>query len=146
MIKKIIIISLLLAVPIAEGKVTEPMASASYVQALETANEFLVAWSMRDADSGTKLVSQKLLLKLKKENNEDWFRQYMSGLSNPHHISFEISEGRKINSKRFVFPVTLFEYYTNDLKAFRYKSKIEIVKEGDSWRVDVLPYSSDTEE
>jgi hypothetical protein len=137
---------MLVVVPFAEGKVTEPTASASYVQALETANEFLVAWSMRDADSGTKLISQKLLSKLKKENNDDWFRQYMSGLSNPHHISFEISEGKKINSKRFAFPVTLFEYNTNDPKAFRYKSKIEIVKEGDSWRVDVLPDSSDTEE
>jgi hypothetical protein len=67
----------------------------------------------------------------------------MSGLSNPHHLSFEIGKGKEINSKRYAFPVTLFEYYTGEPKAFQYKSKIEVIKEGDSWRVDVLPTTSD---
>jgi hypothetical protein len=145
MIKAIFIIILLLVVPSAEGTVTEPTAPASYAQALETANAFLWAWSNRDADSGTKLISQKLLAKLKKENREDWFRQYMTGLSNPHHLSFEIGKGKEINSKRFAFPVTLFEYYTGEPKAFQYKSKIEVIKEGDSWRINVLPTTSDNE-
>lgn len=143
---KVILIALLLVVPAAEGKVTEATASAGYVQALETANVFLWAWSNRDIDSGAKLISLKLLSKIKKENNEDWFRLYMSGLSNPHHLSFEIGKGREISSKRFVFPVTLFEYYTGEPKAFKYKSKIEVIREGDSWRVDVLPTTSDNEE
>lgn len=64
MIKTIIIITLLLVVPYAEGTVSEPTVSAGYVQALETANDFLVAWTMRDADSGTKLISSNLLTKL----------------------------------------------------------------------------------
>ena len=141
----IFIVIMLLIVPSAEGTVTDATVPTSYVQALETANAFLWAWSNRDADSGTKLISQKLLAKLKKENREDWFRQYMTGLSNPHHLSFEIGRGKKINSKRFTFPVTLFEYYTGEPKAFQYKSKIEVIKEGDSWRVDVLPTTSDNE-
>ncbi|MBI5076337.1 MAG: hypothetical protein HZB62_14385 [Nitrospirae bacterium] len=144
--KTILIISLILFVPIAEGKVTAPIVSATYVQALETANDFLVAWSKRDADSGNKLISANLSTKLKKENNEDWFIQYMSGLSNPRHISFEIGNGKEINSKRIVFPVILYEYYSGESKAFQYKSKIELVKEGDSWRVDVLPSTSDNNE
>lgn len=136
---------LLLVVPITEGKVTEATAPAGYVQALETADSFLWAWANRYADTGTKLISSNLSSKIKKENNEEWFKQYMSGLSNPHHLAFEIGEGKEINSKRFAFPVTLFEYYTGEPKAFQYKSNIEVIKEGDSWRVDVLPTTSDSE-
>jgi hypothetical protein len=142
--KTIIIISALV-VSLAEGKVTEPTASAIYVQALETANEFLWAWSSRDADTGIKLISQNLLSKLKKLNNNDWFRDYMTGLSNPHHSSFEIGKGKIINSNRVVFPVTLYEYYTGESKAFQYNSKIEIIKEDTSWRVSVLPTTSENE-
>lgn len=101
---------------------------------------------LREVSHSFSAYFMQLQGKLRKENNEDWFRQYMSGLSNPHHISFEIGKGKEINSKRIVFPVTLYEYYTGEPKAFQYKSKIEIIKEGDSWRVNVLPKSSDTEE
>lgn len=49
----------------------ESTTPAGYVQALETANAFLWAWSNRNADSGTKLLSYNLLSKIKKENDED---------------------------------------------------------------------------
>jgi hypothetical protein len=71
MIKAIFIIVILLVVPAAEGKMIESTTPAGYVQALETANAFLWAWSNRNADSGTKLLSYNLLSKIKKENDED---------------------------------------------------------------------------
>ena len=139
-----IIFLLMLALPV-EGDVLQPSTPAYYVEALQTVDSFLWAWINRDADVGLKLISQVLLSKLQKTKTEEWFRQYMIGLSNPHHFSFEIEPGKQINPKRFVFPVTLYEYYTGEPKAFKYKSKIELIREGDSWRVDVLPLTSDNQ-
>jgi hypothetical protein len=143
-IRAILIGGLLLLCTFVEAKVTEPTASAGYVKALKTANVFLSAWSNRDADMGLKLISGHLSARLKKENNDIWFGQYMSGLSNPRHISFEIGKGKIVNSKRTSFPVVLYEYYTGEKTAFQYKSAIEIIKEDDSWLVDLLPTTSDT--
>ena len=134
----------MLALP-AEGDILQPSTSANYVEALQAADSFLWAWVNRDADTGRRLISRGLSSKLQKENNEEWFRNYMIGLSNPHHHSFEIGSGKQINTKRFSFPVTLYEYYTGEPKAFKYKSKIELVLEGDSWRVDVLPLTADNQ-
>ncbi len=143
---KPIIISVLLLVGFgAEGKALPPSMPASYVQALQTADAFLWAWVNRDADTGRRLISRGLSSKLQKENNEEWFRNYMIGLSNPRHHSFEIGSGKRINTERFSFPVTLYEYYTGEPKAFQYKSKIELAREGDSWRVDVLPDTADNQ-
>lgn len=139
------VLILLLFIAPAQGAVIEATTPASYVEALESANRFLLAWVMRDADVGPKLISSNLLSKIKKENNETWFRLYMSGLSNPHHMSFEIWKGKIINPKRVVFPVILYEYYTGGESAFQYKSKMEVIKEGDSWLIDVLPVTSDSE-
>ncbi len=139
-----IIFLLMLALPV-EGKVLQPSAPAGYAEALQIADSFLWAWVNRDADAGLNLISQRLLSKLKDTKTEDWFRQYMVGLSNPHHLSFEIGPGKEINPKRFSFPVTLYEYYTGEPKAFKYNSNIELVQEGDLWRVDVLPLTSDNQ-
>ena len=89
----------------AEGGTFTPSTSATYVQALQTADSFLWAWVNRDADAGRQLISRGLSSKLQRENNEEWFRNYMIGLSNPHHHSFEIGSGKQINTKRFSFPV-----------------------------------------
>jgi hypothetical protein len=139
-----IIFLLLLAFPV-EGKVWQPSTPANYVGALQTVDSFLWAWVNRDADAGLKLISQGLLSKLQKTKTEEWFRQYMIGLSNPHHLSFEIGSGKEINPNRFSSPVTLYEYYTGEPKAFKYQSKIEVIQEGDSWRVDLLPITADNQ-
>lgn len=143
MIKTIFFIGLLLLPPLAEGRAIEPTAKANYVQALQTANAFLWAWANRDSEAGMRLISKNLLSKYKKENKEEWFRDYMTGLSNPHHSSFELGQGRTINAKQIVFPVTLYEYYTGEQKAFQYKSEIEVIKEGDTWRINTLPITSE---
>jgi len=140
----IIIFLLLVALPV-EGKVFEPSTPARYVEALEIADSFLWAWVQRDADTGFKLISRGLSSKLKQKKKEEWFKQYMIGLSNPHHSSFEISSGKEINPKRLAFPVTLYEYYNGEPGAYQYRSKIEVILEGDSWRVDVLPLTADNQ-
>lgn len=143
--KAIISVFLLLIALGVEGGTLEPSTPHIYVQALQTADSFLWAWVNRDADTGRRLISRGFSSKLQKENNEEWFRNYMIGLSNPHHHSFEIGSGKRINTERFSFPVTLYEYYTGEPKAFQYKSKIELVRERDSWRVNVLPLTSDNQ-
>jgi hypothetical protein len=144
-VKPIIIAIFLLVAFGAEGKALPSSISASYVQALQTADAFLWAWVNRDADVGRRLISRGLSSKLQRENNEEWFRNYMIGLSNPHHHSFEIGSGKEINPELFSFPVTLYEYYTGEPKAFKYNSKIELVREDNLWRVDVLPLTSDNQ-
>jgi hypothetical protein len=140
----VIILLLLVALPVG-GKVFEQSTPARYVEALEIADSFLWAWVNRDAETGLKLISHGLLSQLKQKKNEEWFRQYMIGLSNPHHSSFEIGPGKEINPKRFVFPVTPYEYYNDEPGGYQYKSKIEIILDGDSWRVDVLPLTADNQ-
>ena len=70
-------------------------------------------------------------------------RDYINGVSNPHHHSFEIGPGKEMNPRRMSFPVTLYEHYTGELKAIKYKSKKEVIQDGEAWRVDVLPITSD---
>jgi hypothetical protein len=139
-----VILLLLVGLPV-EGQVLEPSTPARYVEALQIADSFLWAWVNRDAEAGKRLISRGLSSRLQKENNEEWFRDFMIGVSNPHHHSFEIGSGKEINPKRFVFPVTLYEYYTCEPKAFKYKSKIELIREGDSWRVDALPLTAENQ-
>jgi hypothetical protein len=145
------IAAILIAFPLlvpwgAEAETLSPSVPANYVLALQTADSFLWAWVNRDADTGRPLISHHLSSRIQKGNQEEWFRTYMIGLSNPHHHSFEIGPGKKINSKRWSFPVTLYEHYTGEPKAFKYESKIEVIQDGNAWRVDVLPITADAEE
>lgn len=144
--KTFLFIIFLLLVPFpVEGKMFQPSTPARYVEALRTADSFLWAWVHRDADTGVKLISHALSSKLKQTKKEEWFRDYMIGVSNPHHMAFEVGPGKEINPKRFTFPVTLYEYYTGELEAYKYDSKIEVIQEGDSWLVDALPLTADNQ-
>lgn len=113
---------------------------AAYLEALQTANAFLWAWVTRDAEAGFGLISDRLRAQIK---DESWLRQFLVGLSNPHHQAFEIGRGRKQTASRYAFPVTLYEFYTGERAGFRYPGTLELVKQGGRWRVDRLPCSSD---
>jgi len=140
-----LVLFVLFAYGVEAKNVPAPTTTANYVHALQATNSFLWAWVNRDADAGRRLISRVLLSKLQKEKKEDWFRNYMVGVSNPHHHSFEIGAGKTISSKQISFPVILYEYYTGESKALKYQSKIDIVQDGDSWRVDILPITSGNE-
>jgi hypothetical protein len=113
---------------------------AAYLEALQTANAFLWAWLTRDADGGLRLISDRLRSKI---NDDSWVRQFMVGLSNPHHQAFEISHGRRQTSSRYAFPVILYELYDGEPMGASYRGILEVAKQGNVWRVDRLPHGPD---
>jgi len=119
---------------------TDEGPSAAYLEALQVVNSFLWAWVNRDAESGLRLMSDRLRFQIK---DESWLRQFVVGLSNPHHQAFEIGRGRPKANNRYEFSVTLYEFHAGERTGVRYQSSLEAVKEGQVWRVDHLPISSD---
>lgn len=109
-----------------------------YVLALTAADQFMFAWATRNQDDGLALLSPLL----KKKFPEDYFRYYISGLSNPHHQAFEIGRGRRLPSGGFSFPVTLFTHYTGQKETISNPkpNMIVVVQSGpEIWLVDELP-------
>lgn len=119
---------------------TRTTISSDYLEALQTANVLLMAWVERDADRGLASLSDHLRVQIK---DASWFRQFMTGLSNPHHQAFEIKYGEKVSSNRFKFNVILYELYTGQQSGSAYSSSIEVIREGKTWLIDSLPKSSD---
>ena len=130
-----------------------PLIDDEYVQALEAANKYCEAWRWRNQDKGLAILSPRLL----KSETEDFWRLVISGLSNPHHVSYEVTNGRRLRDGRYLFDVWFYELYTGEtwrqiasgevllpekkLKAER----IIVVKTGqdkwgeDVWKVDEAP-------
>ena len=124
----------------------KPDTPAEYVQALSVANAFLNAWVMRDTETGLRLLSEAVRNPPAHESEVDRdssLRQYLSGLSAPHHQAFELGHGRRTSPGKFVFPVTLYEYATGMSGAFSYRSEIELVSERGRWVIGRLPRSGD---
>jgi hypothetical protein len=115
--------------------------SSRYLSALGVADAFLAAWVARDVDAGLALMSPRL--RASHASDEPWVRQYMSGLSNPHHVSFEISRGKEMQRDRFVFPVILYEAYTGEPSGWAYRGSIEVIRHEERWGVDRLPRTSE---
>jgi hypothetical protein len=125
----------------AAGPASGPPAATidqDYVLALATANRFLCAWQMRDQEKGRALLSSNL----RKQHKEEYFRQYLAGVSNPHHAAYEIGSGQRVAKDRFAFEVRLYQHttgakWTGPPPA---PSQIFLRKAGaEAWRVDGLP-------
>jgi len=119
--------------------------SEDYVAALHVANSFLHAWLARNPEEGLRLISPRLHEPSPNSDAysyESWLRQYLTGLSGPHHQAFEIGPGRGRGSQ-FAFPVTLYEFTRGDAVAVGYTSTLELIRIQDRWYVDRLPRSSD---
>jgi hypothetical protein len=125
----------LLAMPVWAGKPESVSPSAAYVSALRVADAFLQAWATGDADAGFSLVSQRL----RADTAEAEIRQYLEGLSNPHHMCFEVGAGTEVDSTRLAFPVVFYDYYLGEPGAYRHAGSLEVVREPGGWRVDALP-------
>ncbi|HEV2350397.1 MAG TPA: hypothetical protein VG028_11185 [Terriglobia bacterium] len=109
-----------------------------YVLALTAADQFMAAWATRNQDDGLALLSPRL----KNKFPEDYFRYYLSGLSNPHHQAFEIGRGKRLPSGEFSFPVTMYMHYTGQKENIGHPKPLTIVviQAGpESWLVDELP-------
>ncbi len=114
--------------------------SAAYLGALKIADAFLWAWVTRDAEGGVQFLSARLRAEA---TDEAWLRQFIAGLSNPHHQAFILAGGVRQAGDRYAFAVTLYELYTGENRGSAYTSTLEVVREGQVWRIDRLPRSSD---
>ena len=109
-----------------------------YVLALSAANHFLSAWATRNEDDGLALLSPRL----KNKYPEEYFRSFVSGVSNPHHQAFEVGRGRRLPTGAFAFPVAMYECYTGQKEPYDHPKALTIVviQSGpESWVVDELP-------
>ncbi len=107
--------------------------------ALRTANDFLEAWKGRNVEKGLRLLSPGL----KKAYSPEELKEYLVGLSNPHHFDFNIGEAIRLSSIRYAFPVLMYEEYTG-YKVEKMKgpfSMLMMVFRGEEWRVSKLPFS-----
>ena len=131
---------LTLPVPIsaqtANAQFSAPNTSTDYLGALQIVNSFLWAWVSRDGNAGLQLMSTRLRAEIK---DESWLKQFMVGLSNPRHQAFEVGPGRMQGSLRYSFPVTLYELSNGEKEGIAHPGTLELVRQGDGWRVDVLP-------
>lgn len=82
--------------------------SQDYVHALAVANQFLSAWILRDV-RGLDLISPSM----RRKYGVIYLKQWIIGLSNPHNESFDITNGVRINDKRYSFRVHYYTHYTN---------------------------------
>ena len=131
---------------------------AAIAQATQAADMFLWAWMTCDTELGLQLLSRDLRRHVMADS-ADWFETYMSGMSNPHHLAFEVTGGELLGATRAKFAVVLFEHYQGEPSTSRRKGAIELVLEPApgagpeallrkrahrlteplEWRVDVLP-------
>jgi hypothetical protein len=111
---------------------------SGYAGALRAADLFLSAWARRDPDAGLALLSAAVLAR-DPDSTQANLRQYMSGLSNPHHEAYEISAGSRTAPDRFAFAVRLFQAYLGEPEAYAFSDTLEVVRQGNAWRIDRLP-------
>ena len=110
-----------------------------YGLALATANKFLVAWRGRRQGVGLALLSPRLRM----ARTDDEWRMAISGVSNPHHQSYEIAGGKRLPDGRLQFNVWLHDHYTGErLPAAprRTPQHIILIKaREEGWQVDRVP-------
>ncbi len=115
----------------------EKTKNISYVEALSVADQFMTAWEWRRQDDGLKLISDSL----KNKESEDDLRDYVSGISNPHHEAFEVYSGKKLPDGRISFNVMTYETYTGYPSVYPSGPTLIILSKDahGKWKVDKLP-------
>ncbi|MHB1682875.1 MAG: hypothetical protein ACYCYO_08625 [Bacilli bacterium] len=73
----------------------QSVVNPSYILALNTADQFLMAWMQRDWAAGSNLLTPSELRK----HSKSYLQGYFIGLSDPHHESFEITFDKWINPR-----------------------------------------------
>lgn len=112
---------------------------SGYGNALRVANKYLGAWRLRDFEGARGVVAPELL-----SSNKD-IRQEIVGLSNPHHMAYEIKHGGRVRSGVWRFPVRLGEEYTDYQASLGRRQWLEVRQLRDSsWKVSRLPASVDS--
>lgn len=86
---------------------------SEYLLALATADDYLHAYMHRDVEEGMKYISEELI---KVRGSED-IRAAISGISNPHHVSFEILGAKKIDTDTYRFNTWQYDFNSGDSSA-----------------------------
>jgi hypothetical protein len=118
----------------ARSKATDAYAAdRDYLSALAAANQFLHAWQTQDHETGLVMLSDNAKRGLP-ENRLQVF------LSPGPEAAFEISRGRKLQARRYVFPVVLFGVRQGGKAIRPHPSELVVVRTGkDDWAIDKLP-------
>jgi hypothetical protein len=103
-----------------------------YVPALAAANRFLAAWQAQDQENGLVMLTNAA----KEHVSEDRLEEFFSPGTD---AAYEIRRGRKMDTGRYVFPVTLFEPATGPRARPRVSQMIVVRGGQDDWAVDRLP-------
>lgn len=113
-----------------------PVLDGEYVSALAAANRFLHAWEVQDHETGVLMLTDEA----KQHLSEDALDAFFSTAPSVEE-SFEITRGKKVESGRYVFPVTLWRTPTGkNGKLHPSYSTIVVVRTGkDEWAIDKLP-------
>lgn len=110
-----------------------------YLLALNSVNQFLGAWLMRDQQKGSEFITENL----RKTLNENELFAFFVGTSNPHHQGFEIIGRERIEKTTIRFNVWLYEYYTGESPTPKKRGNpyyIDVVKVDEyRWLVNNLP-------
>ena len=103
-----------------------------YVSALAAANRFLAAWQAQDQENGLVMLTNAAKEHVSEDRLEECF-------SPGRDAAYEINRGRRLESGRYVFPVTLFEPATGHRTRPRVSQMIVVRSGQDDWAVDRLP-------
>jgi hypothetical protein len=109
-----------------------PAVDRDYVSALAAANRFLAAWQAQDQENGLVMLTDAA----KEHVSEDRLDEFFSPGAG---AAYEISRGKKMDSGRYVFPVTLLEPGTGHRPRPRVSQMIVVRSGQDDWAVDRLP-------
>jgi len=110
---------------------------AYYVDALQTAGQFLAAWRSGDLRAGEGLLSDRLA---RATPDKEWIRQFFTGLSTPYHAAFAIHDAMQCGREKCAFRVVLYE--SSGEQGYAYPGKLELLFAGGQWRIDNFPFSS----
>jgi hypothetical protein len=109
-----------------------PALDRDYVSALAAANRFLAAWQAQDQENGLVMLTNAA----KEQVSEDRLNEFFSPGAD---AAYEISRGKKMDTGRYLFPVTLFEPGTGRRARPRVSQMIVVRSGQDDWAVDRLP-------
>ena len=120
-------------------QIMEIKVDKNYLLALNTADNFLIAWLNRDYKKGIGLLTEKVKSSVKQEE----LTMFFTGLSNPHHQGFEIIGNYYIDDNTIRFQVWLYEYYTDETPPPAERSipyTLDVIKVNENtWLVNNLP-------
>ena len=106
------------------------------------ADTFLSYWVNRDYQHGLSILSRRLRDQI---NDKPFLLEHFSGTSNLSHAAFSLGRGKRLSNDAVCFEVELFEITMGAQWGSGIQSTFRVIREGNDWKVDTLPYNGETE-